>query len=69
MLQICLTAAAEKGSRYYYLETFNTMKKAMRLYDKNGFVRIPRPLGNTGHHVCDTFYHIDLNSLNLAGVV
>lgn len=69
MLQICLKAAVEKGYRYCYLETFNTMKEAMRLYRRNGFIRIPGPLGSTGHHACDTFYQIDLSTLDVAGFV
>jgi len=60
VLQECLKAAQEKGFHYCYLETFNTMKEAMKLYEKNGFIKIPGPLGNTGHFACDTFYQLDL---------
>lgn len=61
ILSKCLRAAKEKGFRYCYLETFNTMKDAMKLYQKNGFIKIPGPLGNTGHFACDTFYQLDLS--------
>ena len=37
VLQACLQAAREIGFKYCYLETFNTMHKAMKLYEKNGF--------------------------------
>jgi putative acetyltransferase len=67
VLQKCLVAAKEKGFRYCYLETFNTMKNAMKLYSKNGFIKIPGALGNTGHFACDTFYQLDLNALVVAG--
>ena len=56
ILDQCLQAARNIGYEYCYLETFNTMKTAMKLYEKNGFKRIPGPLGNTGHFACDTFY-------------
>ena len=56
VLDECLQAARKIGFEYCYLETFNTMKSAMKLYEKNGFKRIPGPLGNTGHFACDIFY-------------
>lgn len=61
VLSECLRAAKEQGFRYCYLETFNTMKDAIKLYRKNGFIKIPGPLGNTGHFACDTFYQLDLS--------
>lgn len=66
VLKKCLAAAKEKGFRYCYLETFNTMKSAMKLYAKNGFIKIPGALGNTGHFACDTFYQLDLKTLVVA---
>jgi putative acetyltransferase len=60
MVKICLSAAKDIGFEYCYLETFNTMKDAQRLYEKMGFDRIPGPLGNTGHFACDIFYRIKL---------
>jgi putative acetyltransferase len=56
VLDACLQAARNFEYRYCYLETFNTMTLAMKLYERNGFERIKGPLGNTGHFACDTFY-------------
>jgi putative acetyltransferase len=56
VLTACLTAAAEAGFEFCYIETFNTMKAAMKLYEKNAFEKITGSLGNTGHFACDTFY-------------
>ena len=56
IVESCLNAARNIGFEYCYLETFNTMKDAMVLYEKMGFEKIPGPLGNTGHFACDTFY-------------
>ena len=61
VLSECLQAAKEIGFRNCYLETFNTMKGAMKLYEKNGFEKIPGACGNTGHFACDTFYRKKLN--------
>jgi putative acetyltransferase len=60
VLLSCLKMARQLGYEYCYLETFNTMKGAMKLYEKNGFTKIPGPLGNTGHFACDTFYKLKL---------
>lgn len=60
MVESCLKAAREIGFEYCYLETFNTMKDAQVLYEKMGFIKIPGPLGNTGHFACDMFYKIKL---------
>ncbi len=60
VLDKCLEAARVLGFRHCYLETFNTMKLAMRLYEKNGFQRLSGPLGNTGHFACDIFYRLTL---------
>lgn len=60
-LKTCLRTAREFGYTRCYLETFHTMKEAIRLYEQNGFERIPGPLGNTGHFACDTFYLRDLD--------
>lgn len=60
LLGKCLESARGMGYSYCYLETFNTMKGAMKLYERNGFVRIPAPLGNTGHFACDVFYRLRL---------
>jgi putative acetyltransferase len=59
-LLACLDAARGAGYKYCYLETFNTMTGAMKLYEKVGFKKIPGALGNTGHFACDTFYSLAL---------
>ena len=60
VLEVCLQAARKFNFRYCYLETFNTMTLAMKLYERNGFTKIGGPLGNTGHFACDTFYKLVL---------
>ena len=60
LLVRCLDAARELGFEKCYIETFNTMKGAMKLYERHGFKKIPGALGKTGHFACDTFYLLDL---------
>jgi putative acetyltransferase len=60
VLTACINAAREIGFEYCYLETFNTMNDAMKLYEKNGFKKISGQLGNTGHFACDIFYQLKL---------
>lgn len=60
VLRRCLDAARSAGFKNCYIETFNTMKEAMKLYEKNGFGKIEGPLGHTGHFACDTFYLLKL---------
>jgi len=60
VLRACLATARNFQFQICYLETFNTMTKAMRLYERVGFQRIEKPLGNTGHFACDRFYMMRL---------
>jgi putative acetyltransferase len=56
MMQVCLDAAREHGFLRCYLETLGGMDAAMRLYERSGFLRIPGPMGATGHGGCNAFY-------------
>jgi putative acetyltransferase len=60
VLTECLIAARDIGFKQCYLETFNTMNSAMKLYERNKFIRIPGAMGATGHFACDTFYLLQL---------
>ena len=60
VLQQCINKARDLGYKKCYLETFNTMAGAMKLYERSGFHLISGPLGNTGHFACDRFYILDL---------
>lgn len=56
MIEKCLESARQIGYRYCYLETVERMKTANYLYQKMGFQRSTTPIGNTGHHVCESYY-------------
>jgi putative acetyltransferase len=60
ILNACIREAKELGYQECYIETFNTMRDALKLYEKNNFKKIPGALGNTGHFACDLFYKLEL---------
>ncbi len=59
LIEIAL-AHAKKYFDRCYLETFGNMIAAQKFYEKYGFKRIDKPLGNTGHYACDVLYIKDL---------
>jgi len=61
LLSECLSEARQMAYVYCYLETFNTMTGAMKVYERNGFKKIPGALGSTGHFACDVFYLLKLS--------
>ncbi|MDB4942765.1 MAG: acetyltransferase [Labilithrix sp.] len=65
LLVTCLEGAARDGFERMYLETLEGMTRAIGLYEKSGFLRIPGPLGATGHFGCDRFYARDLRDLRV----
>ena len=58
----CLAGARRAGFRRMYLETLAAMSQARALYERNGFQRLERPMGATGHFGCNSFYIRDLRS-------
>lgn len=60
LLRECLDRAKERGFTRCYLETMAHMVEARRLYERHGFEPVEKPLGNTGHCWCNTFYVRDL---------
>lgn len=60
VLHRCLAVARQFGYQRMYLETRQTMTEARRLYERNGFTAVARPMGHTGHFGCDAWYVCDL---------
>ncbi|MDX1761422.1 MAG: GNAT family N-acetyltransferase [Christiangramia sp.] len=60
MINKCLEFGKEHGFEKCYIETLPYMENARRLYDKNGFTVIEKPIGNTGHYNCTVFMIKDL---------
>ena len=55
LLQKCIDFAIKNDYDNIYLETFPQMKSAISLYQKNGFFRIDKSLGNTCHYSCNVW--------------
>ncbi|GAA4325959.1 GNAT family N-acetyltransferase [Pontixanthobacter gangjinensis] len=60
MITQCLEFGRQNGFEKCYIETLPYMENARRLYDKNGFEVIEKPLGDTGHYNCTVFMLKDL---------
>jgi len=56
LLRTCLVEARKDGFERMYLETLSNMTQAKKLYERNGFVPLEKPLGSTGHFGCNSFY-------------
>lgn len=56
LMDMCLEIAKNMGYEKCYLETLFSMKEAQKLYTRNGFEPLQKPMGNTGHFSCDSFY-------------
>jgi putative acetyltransferase len=55
LIAICLEKAKEFGFESCYLETLPYMQDAVKLYKKNGFINLEKPLGNTCHYACNVW--------------
>lgn len=56
LLELCLRSAKEAGFKVCYLETLSNMESARKLYEKMGFQKLDKPMGNTGHFGCNHWY-------------
>ncbi len=55
LISKCLEKAKEFGFDSCYLETMPFMQAARKLYNKNGFLNLKEPIGNTGHYACNVW--------------
>ncbi len=55
LLEQCCTGAQQLGFTKLYLETLPELYAAIPLYEKMGFVYLPAPLGQSGHHGCSVW--------------
>jgi putative acetyltransferase len=47
--------AKSQGYTHLYIESFPSLKEAVHLYEKIGFERVAKPLGDSGHFACDVW--------------
>lgn len=55
LMKQCEAKAVQLGYTHLYLESFPEMKAAIHLYEQAGYVRLQKPLGNTGHFACNVW--------------
>ncbi|EAR09822.1 GNAT family N-acetyltransferase [Reinekea blandensis] len=55
-------AYAEHHYRWCYLETLVRMDRAQALYRQAGFMSLPSPLVDTGHHGCDRWMLLEFSA-------
>lgn len=55
LISVCLEKAKELDFENCYLETLPYMEAAVKLYKKNGFKDLEKPMGNTCHYSCDVW--------------
>jgi putative acetyltransferase len=53
LMEKCFESAKSLGYIQLYLETLPELDKAVGMYEKAGFVRLPERLGNSGHYSCN----------------
>lgn len=61
LLKKSIQAAKSLGYKSLYLESFPSLKTALSLYDKVGFVDSKTPLGNSGHFACSVWKTLDIS--------
>lgn len=55
LVERCIEHATANGYRLMYLDSLPEMTAAIALYEKLGFIRLSKPLGNNGHHKCPIY--------------
>jgi len=60
LMEICIHSARDLGYQNLYLESMPHFSKAVRIYEKLGFRKLPNPLGNSGHTTCNIWMLLDL---------
>ena len=52
LMLLCFQSAKELGYKKLYLESFPAFSEAIGMYEKYGFTRLSKSLGNSGHTAC-----------------
>jgi putative acetyltransferase len=60
LMERCVQSAKEFEYTQLYLESLPQFSRAVRLYEKQGFVRLDQPLGKSEHTACNIWMIKDL---------
>ena len=61
LMQQCFQSAKDIGYKQLYIESLPQFSKAVNMYEKYGFIKIDKPLGNSGHTSCNIWMLKELN--------
>lgn len=61
LMERSIRSAIEFGYKKLYLESLSQFLKAVHIYEKQGFQRLDRPLGYSGHSTCNIWMIKDLS--------
>lgn len=62
LIETCISFAKQNGYKKIYLESMPELEKALKTYEKFGFVYLDGPMGNTGHFGCEKWMLKDLDT-------
>jgi len=65
LMEKCVQSAIEFGYKQLYIESLPVFSKAISIYEKQGFKKIDKPLGNSGHSTCNIRMIKDLDRNHL----
>jgi putative acetyltransferase len=57
LMEKCIESAKELGYTHLYLESLPEYDKAVSIYEKQGFISLDKPLGNSGHSGCNIWMY------------
>ena len=60
LMEHCILSAKEFGYKKLYLESLSQFSKAVSIYEKQGFLKLSQPLGNSKHSTCNIWMLKDL---------
>jgi putative acetyltransferase len=60
LMQNCINSAREFEYKQLYLESLPQFSTAINMYEKQGFKKLDKPLGNSGHTTCNIWMLMEL---------
>ena len=63
LMEKSIQSAKELGYKNLYLESLPQFSNALDLYDRMGFAKLEKPLGNSGHTSCSVWMILELDTM------
>lgn len=62
LMEQAIASARNMGYKQVYLESFPELSTAVGMYEKAGFRKLTKPMGNSGHYACTLWMLLDLST-------